>query len=55
MTIDNLIVMLNNRLQFLQSQRPVFVLVGDVSRVIDLDGEITQTQLTLGQLHQISI
>jgi hypothetical protein len=53
MTLDSLMSLLNNRLRFLQSQRPISVSVGDVQKVIELDNEIAQTQLTLDQVRSL--
>jgi len=53
MTIENLIALLSNRVQFLQSQRPILVAVGDVAGILSLDEELAQTEATLNQLRTL--
>jgi hypothetical protein len=50
MKINELIIMLTNRLTFLQNQRQLAVSMGDVLRVGEADIEIGETQNTLDTL-----
>jgi hypothetical protein len=50
MKINELIIMLTNRLTFLQNQRQLAVSMGDVLRVGEADIEIGETQNTLDAL-----
>ena len=50
MKINELIIMLTNRLTFLQNQRQLAVSMGDVLRVGEADIEISETQNTLDTL-----
>jgi len=50
MKINELIIMLTNRLTFLQNQRQLAVSMGDVLRVGEADIEISETQNTLDAL-----
>jgi hypothetical protein len=53
LTLDSLIALVSNRVRFLQAQRPIFVSVGDVQKVLDLDNETAQAQVTLDQLESL--
>jgi hypothetical protein len=53
MTLDNLKLILVNRINTLDQQRAHAVTIGDLGRVNELDAEITDTELTLGQLNTL--
>lgn len=53
LTLDTLIALVSNRVRFLQAQRPIIVSVGDVQKVLDLDNETAQAQVTLDQLESL--
>jgi hypothetical protein len=50
MTLDDLKLILANRLSTLGQQRSHAVIIGDLGRVNELDAEITDTELTVAQL-----
>lgn len=53
MNINELVTMLTNRLNFLQSQRTMAVSIGDVLQVGNIDIEIAETQTTLSALQTL--
>jgi hypothetical protein len=53
MTIPELIVLTQARIAFLMSQLTPAQQVGDVERVLDLQGQIDETQLTLNRLQTL--
>ena len=54
MTIQDLVLIVGNRLTFLKNQRAQAVLAGELQRVVDLDAEIGATEQTLSALTGIS-
>jgi hypothetical protein len=50
MTLDDLKLILANRVSTLGQQRSHAVTIGDLARVNELDAEIVDTELTLAQL-----
>lgn len=50
MRIEDIIVILQNRLIALGESRKVAVVSGDLARVVDIDNDITNTTLSLEQL-----
>jgi hypothetical protein len=53
MSIQDLIVLLQNRITFNQGQRTAAVQRGDVSLVQSLDADLASTQATLDQLQSL--
>jgi hypothetical protein len=50
MTLDDLKLILANRISTLGQQRSHAVTIGDLARVNELDAEITDTEVTVAQL-----
>jgi hypothetical protein len=53
MTLDNLKLILVNRINTLNQQKAHAFIIGDLERVNELDAEIIDTELTLGQLNTL--
>jgi hypothetical protein len=53
MTLDDLKLILANRLSTLGQQRGHAVTIGNLERVNELDAEITDTEITLAQLDSL--
>jgi hypothetical protein len=54
MTIEQLTIILANRLSTLSAQRSHAVTVGDLAQVAILDADIAETEITLSQLKQVA-
>ena len=53
MTVNEIIKILSNQLEFLRGQRTMAVAIGDLAQVTTLDGQIDETQTTLDQLNTL--
>jgi len=53
MQLIEIISIVSNRLNYLNSQRTIAVRIGDLDRVSALDSEISDTQATLDKLHTL--
>lgn len=54
MTLQEVKLILRNRLETLTAARAYAVQIGDILRVTELDGEIEETQTTLGHINTIT-
>ncbi len=54
MTIDQLTIILTNRISSLSAQRSYAVAIGDLEQIAILDADIAETEITLAQLKQVS-
>lgn len=53
MTIDTLIQLTTNKLSVLNEQKKYYTQMGDVNKIIELDSEISQTEITLEKLKSL--
>jgi len=53
MTIDTLIQLTTNKLSVLNEQKKYHTQMGDVNKIIELDTEISQTEITLEKLKSL--
>jgi hypothetical protein len=54
MTIDQLTIILTNRISSLSAQRSYAVAIGNLEQIAILDADIAETEITLAQLKQVS-
>ena len=54
MLIQDIIQILNNRLEYLKSRKTIAVRFGELEQVTQLDSEISETQNTLDQLRTLN-
>jgi hypothetical protein len=54
MALDEVILIVGNRLQALQAQRTLAVAAGELARVAALDADIAETTTTLNQLRTLT-
>ena len=50
MTIEQLIQLAENKLSVLNEQKKYHIQMGDVNKIIEMDGEIFKTEITLEKL-----
>jgi hypothetical protein len=50
MSLDEIVLVVGNRIETLRSQRVLAVAHGDLARVSELDADILETESTLSQL-----
>jgi hypothetical protein len=53
MSLDEIIMVVGNRLETLRSQRTLAVTQGDLTRVAALDAEVSETEATLTKLRTL--
>jgi hypothetical protein len=54
MTVEELIDLATRRIQYLAAQRSHAEQIGDLTRIIQLEAEIAETQNTLNKLTQVA-
>jgi hypothetical protein len=53
MTLSELIILLSNRISWLNSAKSTAIAAGDAAAVLRLDGEIEETQETLNKIQLV--